>query len=61
MVQWLSFWLAEQEVRGSILGLAAATQRLYILLPSRDMTEISLERRKQNLYKLLHHDFNVEI
>ena len=41
VVQWLSSRLAEQEVRGSIPGLAATISEIgYILLPSRDMAEI---------------------
>ena len=36
-------WLAEQEVRGSIPGLAATISEIgYLLLPSRDMAEIPL-------------------
>ena len=39
--------LEEQEVRGSIPGLAATiSETCYLLLPSRDMTERSLKRRK---------------
>ena len=34
-------WLAEQEVQGSIPGLPATTSEIdYLLLPSRNMTEI---------------------
>ena len=36
-------WLAEQELRGSIPGLAATISEIYILLPSRDMAEIPLK------------------
>ena len=47
VVYWLSSWLAEQEVRGSIPGLAATISEIgYLLLPSRDMAERSLKRRK---------------
>ena len=42
-------WLAEQEVRGSIPGLAATISEIgYLLLPNRDMTERSLKRRKSS-------------
>ena len=35
-----SSWLAEQEVRGSILGLATTISEIgYLLLPSRDMAK----------------------
>ena len=38
-----SSWFAEQEVRGSIPGLAATMSEIgFLLLPSRDMAEISL-------------------
>ena len=44
VVKWLSSWLAEQEVRGSILGLAAMISEIcYFLLSSRDMAEIPLK------------------
>ena len=47
VAEWLSSWLAEQEVRGSIPGLATWISEIgYLLLPSRDMTEIPLKRRK---------------
>ena len=47
VAEWLSSWLAEQEVRGSILGLATRILKIgYLLLPSRDMAEILLKRRK---------------
>ena len=37
----------EQEIRGSIPGLAATISEIgYLLLPSRDVAEISLKRRK---------------
>ena len=58
VVEWLSSWLAEQEDRGSIPGLATWIFRDwfpasplefseigYLLLPSRDMAERSLKRR----------------
>ena len=46
MVEWLSSWLAEQEDRGSIPGLATRISEIcYLLLPSRDMAEIPLKRR----------------
>ena len=49
MVWLLSSWLAEQEVRGSIPGLAATISEIgYLLLPSRDMAERSLKRRKSS-------------
>ena len=38
-------WLAEQEVRGSI---ATISEIGYLLLPSRDMAEILLKRRKSS-------------
>ena len=42
-------WLAEQEVRGSILGLAATISEIdYLLLSSRDMAGRSLKRRKSS-------------
>ena len=45
-VQWLSSWLAGQEVRGSIPGLAVKISEIcYLLLSSRNMTEILLKRR----------------
>ena len=52
MAEWLpvSFWLAEQEVRGSIPGLATRISEIgYLLLPSRDMAEIPLKRRKSSI------------
>ena len=43
VVEWLSSWLKEQEVRGSIPGLATWISEIgYLLLPSRDMAEIPL-------------------
>ena len=50
VVYWLSSWLAEQEVRGSIPGIAATiSENGYLLLPSRDMAEIPLKRRKSSI------------
>ena len=44
---WLSSWIAEQEVRGSIPCLATSSSEIgYLLLPSRDIAEIPLKRRK---------------
>ena len=49
MAEWLSSWLAEQEVRGSIPGLATRISKIgYLLLPSRDMAEIPLKQRKSS-------------
>ena len=46
VAEWLSSWLAEQEVRGSIPGLAIRISEIgYLLFPSRDMAEIPLKRR----------------
>ena len=58
----LSSWLAEQEVWSSIPGLAATiSQTGYLLLPSCDMAERMLKRRKsskqltnQPFFKLMH-------
>ena len=48
--EWLSSWLAEQEVRGSIPRLATWISEIgYLLLPSRDMAEIPLKRRKSSM------------
>ena len=42
--QWLSSWLAEQEVRGSFPGLATTISEIcYLLLQSHDMAERSLK------------------
>ena len=50
MVQWFSSRLAEQEIRGSITGLAALIAEIgYLLLPSRDIAEIPLKRRKSSI------------
>ena len=51
MVNWLhvSSGLSDQEVRGSIAGLAAIISNIgYLLLSSCDMAEISLKRRKSS-------------
>ena len=49
MVKWLSSWLAEQVVWGSSPGLAATISDIgYLLLPNRNMAEISLKRRKSS-------------
>ena len=46
VVKWLSSWLTEQEVRGSISGLAATISEIcYLLHPSRDIAKRSLKRR----------------
>ena len=46
---WLCYSLAEQEVRGSIPGLAATISEIrYFLLPSRDKAKRSLKRRKSS-------------
>ena len=46
---WLSSWFAEQEVQGSVPGHAATISEIgYFLLPSRDMAERSLKRRKSS-------------
>ena len=50
MAEWLSSWLAEQEVQASIPGLATCISEIgYLLLPSRDMAEIPLKRRKSSI------------
>ena len=47
VAEWLNSWLAEQEVRGSISRLAAWISEIgKFLLPSRNMAEIPLKRRK---------------
>ena len=44
---WLNPWPAQQKARGSISGLTATILKIgYFLHQSRDMAEISLERRK---------------
>ena len=48
--RWPSAWLAEQEVRDSIPGLATQISEIgYLQLPSRDMAEIPLKRRKSSI------------
>ena len=55
VAEWLSSWLAEQEVRGSILRLATWISEIgYLLLPSRDMAEIPLKRRKPSIQPTNH-------
>ena len=50
VAEWLSSWLAEQEVRGSIPRLATWISEIGYLLPSsRDMAEIPLKRRKSSI------------
>ena len=50
VAKWLSSWLVEQEVRGSIPGLANWISEIgYLLHPSRDMAEIPLKRRKSSI------------
>ena len=45
VVEWLSSWLAEQEVRSSIPGLATWISEIgYLLLPGQDMAEIPLKQ-----------------
>ena len=42
VVEWLSSWLAKQEVQGSIPGLTTLISETgHLLLPSRDMAEMS--------------------
>ena len=50
VAHWLSSWLAEQGVRGSIPRLATWISEIgYLPLPSRDMAEIPLKRRKSSI------------
>ena len=50
VAEWLSPWLVEQEVRGSIPRLYTWISEIgYLLLPSRDMAEILLKRRKSSI------------
>ena len=50
VAEWLSSWLEEQQVRGSIPHLATWIIEIsYLLLPSRDMDEIPLKRRKSSI------------
>ena len=47
VVKWLSSWLTEQGVWGSIPGLTTWISEIgYLLLPSRDITERLFKRRK---------------
>ena len=47
MAEWLSYVPAEQEVRGSNPRLATWISEIgYLPLPSRDMAELPLKRRK---------------
>ena len=47
MTMWLSFWLTEQGVRGSIPGLANWIPEIgHLLFQSRDMAVRLLKRRK---------------
>ena len=49
MVKWLSSWLVEQVVWGSISGLATTISEIgYLLLPSHDMAERSLRQCKSS-------------
>ena len=50
VAEWLSSWLAEQEARGSIPSLATWISEIgYLPLPSRDIAEIPLKRRKSSI------------
>ena len=50
VAEWLSSWLAEQEVWGSIPRLATwISGTSYLLLARRDMAEIPLKRRKSSI------------
>ena len=50
VVEWLSSWLAEQEVRSSIPVLTTWISKIgYLLLPSRDMAERLLQLRKSSI------------
>ena len=50
VAEWLSSRLAEQEIRGSIPRLAIRISEIdYLSLPSRDMAEIPLKRRKSSI------------
>ena len=49
VVLWLSSWIAEQEIRGSIPGLIDTISEIgYLLLPSHDRAERLLKRRKSS-------------
>ena len=57
----LSSWLAEQEVRGSIPRLATWNSEIgYLLLPTGDMAEISLKRRKSSKQHRCHQELLVK-
>ena len=61
MVKWLSSWLAEQEVRGSIPGLATwISEIVYLLLRSRDMAEIPLKGPKSSI-QLTNQPINIQL
>ena len=50
VVVWLSSWLGEQGVLGLIPCLSPRISDIgYLLLPSRDMVEIALKRRKSSI------------
>ena len=50
VAEWLSSWLAKQEVGGSIPCLATWISEIcYLLLPSRDLAEIPLRRHKSSI------------
>ena len=49
VVEWLSSWLAEQEVRVRSPASPVEFQTGYLSLPSRDMAEIPLKRRKSSI------------
>ena len=61
----LSSWLVAQEVRSSIPRLAAMISKIgYLLLPSRNMAEIPIERHKSSIpvyanYFMTHRSFSV--
>ena len=49
MVYWLSSWLAEEDVRGSIPDLAATISEIgFLLLPSRNMADRSLKKKHKS-------------
>ena len=50
VAEWLSSWLAEQEVWGSIPGHATWISEIgYLLLPSRDIAEIPVKLHKSSM------------
>ena len=50
MAEWLSSWLAEQEVRGSITRIGTWISEIgYLPLPNRDMAEMPLKRRESSI------------